>query len=176
MPCQGAGRRLRREQSPAAAAEADEGGGVAFGSTHTSLPALQRSVRRKRQQQRQPPRPPSQQQRGGGGKVLTAEEYRAQAMAKIEGLLGDVREIREGQERAQVTGAAPAHMMDPVRRKQIALAEQRRELAQQREAEEAAIQKQRANYERLDAERAAERAEKAQKAKRGYQLMLRPED
>ena len=100
--------------------------------------------------------------------MLTAEEYRAQAMAKIEGLLGDVREIREGQERAQVAGAAPAHMMDPVRRKQIALAEQRRELAQQREAEEAAIQKQRANYERLDAERAAERAEKAQKAKRGY--------
>ena len=154
----------------AAAAEADEGvEGVAFGSdAHVAAEALQRSVRRKRQQQRQPPRPPSQQQRGGGGKVLTAEEYRAQAMAKIEGLLGDVREIREGQERAQVTGAAPAHMMDPVRRKQIALAEQRRELAQQREAEEAAIQKQRANYERLDAERAAERAEKAQKAKRGY--------
>ena len=28
-------------------------------------------------------------------------------MAKIEGLLGDVREIREGQERAQVTGMTP---------------------------------------------------------------------
>ena len=138
----------------------------------------------RRRKQQPAPRPGTGKRAGGGKGLPSAEEYRAQAMAKINGLLGDVRDIRQDQERERAgwgaeakqavaagggggAGGAPVPL-DPVQRKARALAEQRKELAQQRQAEEEAMRRQRAQYQQLDAHRAAERAEKQQKAKRGY--------
>jgi NIMA (never in mitosis gene a)-related kinase len=160
----------------AAAGRADRGE-VAFGSdVHAAAATVQRSLRRRKQ----PARPGTGNKRAGGGaKVPSAEEYRAQAMAKINGLLGDVRQIHQEQERERAGWGAEAKPAakpvagggaaeDPVQRKARLLAEQRKELAQQRQAEEEAVRRQRAQYDALDAQRAAERAEKQQKAKRGY--------
>ena len=119
----------------------------AFGAdAHVAAQVVQRSHRQRKRME--------QVARAGPHKVHPAPRvgHAAAAMAKIDGLLGEVRAARDDARRA--SPAAPT----PPPKHAYALAAQRRELAAQREAEEAALRRQREQYEALDAERKAQRA------------------
>jgi hypothetical protein len=88
--------------------------------------------------------------------------HAAAAMAKINGLLDEARaHQRAALEPIQLEPRTPPPAppgLSPVERKANALARQRRELAEQRRKEEAAMLVQRDAYEAIDNERAAQRA------------------
>ena len=132
----------------------DEHEEAAFGAeAHVAAAAMQRSVRRK-----QRPRPPSAAARKP---PLGSEEYRAAAMAKLDGLLGEVRAIHGGEPPAPPRPTPPPGpvRLTPAQRKANALAREREELANARRAQEEAIQGQREQYAADDAAAAAARAE-----------------
>lgn len=147
-----------RGRSPAVGAAG--GADMAFGSdTHAAAAAVQRSFRRKKLVHAKAP----VHKPHAGAVAQNAEAARAAAMAKIDGLLGEVRAIR---------GEVPAPPPAPprplaVQQRANALAAQRKDISEQRMREEEALRRQREQYEALDAERAAERAAlKAQREKR----------